>query len=164
GIADGILPFGGLLEAREHLTHADERFLPIGGTLDLETNAIGQITFRARKQLLESLGRICRIETRRQCYDSNVEPLRECKLHPAQRRRLPRGITVEAEPHARRQSSELLQLSLGQRGSHRRDDRLDSGLAEREHIGIALDHHGALLLGYGRARKVEPVEQVTLAE
>ena len=59
---------------------------------------------------------------------------------------------------------ELLQLPLGERGSHRGDDRLEPGLAQREHVGVALDDDRALLLRDRRARAVEPVEQVALAE
>src|SRR5262249_8718686 len=44
------------------------------------------------------------------------------------------------------------------------DDRLEPRLPEREHVGVALDDHGALLLGDRGARAVEAVEQVALAE
>ena len=63
-----------------------------------------------------------------------------------------------------RQPRELLQLPLGERRAHRRDDRLEPGLAQREHVGVALDDDRALLLRDRGARAVEPVEQVALAE
>ena len=37
-------------------------------------------------------------------------------------------------------------------------------MAQREHIGVALDDHGTLLLGDRRARAVEPVQHVALAK
>ena len=63
-----------------------------------------------------------------------------------------------------RQPRQLLELALGQRGAHRRDDRLEPRLAEREHVGVALDDDRPLLLRDRRPRAVEPVEQVALAE
>jgi hypothetical protein len=63
-----------------------------------------------------------------------------------------------------REARELLQLSLRERSPHRCDDRLQPGLAKREDVGVPLDHDRALLLRDRRARPVEPVEQVALAE
>ena len=63
-----------------------------------------------------------------------------------------------------RQARELLQLPLGKGRAHRGDDRLEPGLVQGEHVGVALDHDRALLLRDRRARAVEAVEQVALAE
>ena len=59
---------------------------------------------------------------------------------------------------------ELLQLLLGQRGTHGRDDGLEAGLAERDHIGVSLDDDGALLFGNRGSRQVQAVEDRGLVE
>ena len=51
----------------------------------------------------------------------------------------PGRVGVEAEEDALRQPRQLLQLALGERGAHRRDDRLEPGLAQRDHVGVPLD-------------------------
>jgi hypothetical protein len=62
----------------------------------------------------------------------------------------------------RRESS--FSCRSGERRAHRGDDGLEAGLPQSKHVGVALDHDGALLLGDRGARTVEPVEQVPLAE
>src|SRR5215211_3589226 len=84
--------------------------------------------------------------TARQSYDANVEALAQRELHPSERRVFARRVGVEAEEDALRQARELAELTLGERGSHRGDDRLEAGLAQRDHIGVALDDDGAVLL------------------
>ena len=54
-----------------------------------------------------------------------------------------------------------LTLPLGERRSHRRDDRLEPRLAQRDHVGVALDDDRAVLLrdrtrGRGGARRGSP--------
>jgi hypothetical protein len=100
----------------------------------------------------------------RQRDDAHVEAHGDGELHPPQRRRLSRGVAVEAEPHAPRQAREVAELRVGQRRPHRRDDRLEAGLPEREHVGVPLDDDGAVLLRDRAARAVEPVEERALAE
>ena len=65
---------------------------------------------------------------------------------------------------ALRQAHELLQLLLGQRGSHRRDDRLEPGLPQRDHVGVPLDDERAILLRDRGAREMQPVEDRGLVE
>ena len=62
----------------------------------------------------------------RQRHDPDVEAERRRELHPAQRRLLAGRVGVEAEVDAAREPLQLLQLPLGQRGPHRRDDRLEA--------------------------------------
>ena len=159
-----VLALRRVLEAREHLAHADEGLLPVGRPLDLEPHAVGEVALRPAEQLVELAGEVGRVAPGRQRHDADVEPLRRRELHPAQRRRLAGRVAVEAEPRLVRQARELLQLPLGERGAHRGDDRLEPGLVQREHVGVALDHDRALLLRDRRPRAVEAVEQVALAE
>ena len=63
-----------------------------------------------------------------------------------------------------RQARELLQLALGERRAHRRDHGLDPGLAQRQHVRVALDDDRALLLRDRRPCLVEAVEHVALPE
>jgi hypothetical protein len=58
----------------------------------------------------------------------------------------------------------LLELLLGQSGSHRSDDRLEAGLTKRDHVRVALDDDCSLLLRDRRAREVEAVEDRRLVE
>src|SRR5207245_10272221 len=74
------------------------------------------------------------------------------------------GIAVEAKNDLRRQPGQLSQLSFCQRRSHRRDDRLDACLAERDHVGVPLDDDRTFLLRDRRACEVEPVEEVPVTE
>ena len=76
--------------------------------------------------------------------DLHVEPLADGELHPAQRRRLAGGVAVEGEPEALREPAELAELLLGERRAHAGDDRLEPGLAQRDHVGVALDDAGAV--------------------
>ena len=85
-------------------------------------------------------------------------------LHAAERRLLAGRVGVEAEVEALRQPRELPQMMLGQRRSHRRDDRLEPGLPQRDHVGVALDHDRPVLLRDRRPSEVEAVENVALLE
>ena len=134
------------------------------GALDLEPHAVREVALGAAEQLVELAGEVGRVRPGRQRHDAHVEALRGRELHPAQRRRLAGRVAVEAEPGLVRQARELLQLPLGERRPHRRDDRLEPGLAQREHVGVALDDDRALLLRDRGPRAVEAVEQVALAE
>ena len=55
-------------------------------------------------------------------------------------------------------------MRLGQRRPHRRDDRSEPGLPQREDVGVSLDDDRAILLRDLRAGSVEAVEEVALAE
>src|SRR6266540_6260639 len=159
-VPDGVLSLRGVLEAREYFAYSNERLLAVGGAVDLEADSVAEIAFRTAEPLLESFGEVGRIEPGGKCDDADVESLRGRELHAPQRRRLAGGVAVEAEPHARRQPPELLQLSLGQRGSHRGDHWLDPSLAQREHVRVPLDDHRSLLLRDRGARPVESVQEV----
>ncbi len=76
----------------------------------------------------------------------------------------PASVAVEREPEPLRQSSELAQLLLGERRAHRRDNRLEPRLPERDHIGVALDDAGPVLLRDRRAGLVEAVDDRALVE
>ena len=58
----------------------------------------------------------------------------------------------------------LCELPLGERGAHRRHDRLQACLAERDRVGVALDDDRPLLLRDRVLRKVQPVEHGGLVE
>ena len=93
-----VLPLGRvLLEAREHLAHAEKRLLLVRRAVDLEPDAVAEVALGAGEPLLEALGRVGRIAPRRQRDDAHVEPLRRRELHPSQRRRLAGRVAVEAE-------------------------------------------------------------------
>src|SRR5205085_12390290 len=56
------------------------------------------------------------------------------------------------------------QLTLRQRGSHRRHNRLEAGLAQREDVGIPFDDERPVLACDRRPRAIEPVEEIALPE
>ena len=53
---------------------------------------------------------------------------------------------------------------LGERRPHRRDDRCEAGLPQREHVGVPLDDDAPVLARDRLPRGVEPVEEVAFAE
>src|SRR4051794_19343926 len=53
---DGVLPLRRVLEAREHLTHAHEGFLPVRRSLDLEADAVREVALGPPEQLVELAG------------------------------------------------------------------------------------------------------------
>ena len=159
-----VLALRRVLHLREHLAGADERLLPVGRALELEPHAVDDIARRAAEPLLESRRGVGRILALRQRDDADVEPERRRELHPAQGRVLAGRVGVEAEIEPARQPLQLLQLALGQRRPHRRDDRLEPGLPQRDHVGVPLDDDRPLLLRDRRPRQVEPVEDRRLVE
>ena len=114
--------------------------------------------------MLEAVGRIGGILSRRQHDDADLEALAVRPLHAAQRRLLAGRIGVEAEVQPLGQPRELPEVLLGQRRAHRGDDRLEPRLPERDHVGVALDDDGAVLLRDRGPGEVEPVEDVALLE
>ena len=105
-----------------------------------------EVALGASQPILEALGRVGRVLAARERDDLDVEALRRRELHPAQRRVLPGRVRVEAEVELLRQPPELAQLLLGQRRPHRGDDRLEAGLPQRDHVGVALDDRREVLL------------------
>ena len=83
-------------------------------------------TARPPRAALEAGRVVGRVDTRGQRDDLDVEALLRRELHPAQRRGLAGGVAVEREPEPLGQAAELLQLLLGQRRAHARDDRLEA--------------------------------------
>jgi hypothetical protein len=55
-------------------------------------------------------------------------------------------------------------VRVGQRGAHGRDHGLEAGLAQRDHVRVALDDDGAVLLRDRGTRQVQAVEDVALLE
>ena len=159
-VADGVLPFGRFFEAREHLSHPDERFLPIVGSLDLEPDAIAQVALRTRKPLFESLRKIGRIEAGRQRDDSDVEALRKRELHPAQRRRLAGGVAVEAsQTRFVSRPSSFSCCSVSAVPIDATTGSIPAWL-QRDHVGVPFDDERAILLRdrgprLGRARRAD---------
>ena len=94
----------------------------------------------------------------------DCEALLHGEVHPAQRRVLTCSVRVEAEEEALRQPAELAQLRLRERRPHRRDDRREARLPEREHVGVPFDDDRAVLLRDRLPRGVEPVQEVALPE
>ena len=159
-----VLALGGVLDLREHLARPHERLLAIRRPLELEPHAMDDVARSSAQPLLEARRRVGRILALRQRHDAHVEAQRGRELHPTQRRVLPCRVGVEAEVEAARQPLQLLQLALRQRGSHRSHDRLEPGLAQGDHVGVALDHDRALLLRDRRAGEIEAVEDRRLVE
>ena len=100
---------------------------------------------------LERLRIVGRIGALRERDDLHVEAegLRDRELHPAERRLLAGGVGVEAEEEPVRQALQLAQLRCRQRRAHRRDDREEARLAQRDHIGVPLDDDGAVFFAIG---------------
>ena len=159
-----LLPLGGVLDGSEDLAGPHERLLPVVRPLERDADAIVEVALGRPQAPRERLGRVGGILALRQSDDAHVEPLPHRQLHPAQGRLLPCRVGVEAEKEALRQPAELAELGLGQCRAHRRDDRLDPGLAERDHVRVPLYDDRAVLLRDGRARQMEPVEDVALLE
>ena len=61
-------------------------------------------------------------------------------------------------------TSELAELPIGQRSSHRRDDRLEPGLAQRDDVCVALHHGCEVLLADRGLGEVKPVQDGALVE
>ena len=114
--------------------------------------------------ILEARRCVRRVLPLRECDHAHVESLADCELHAAQGGVLARRIGVKAQEEARRQPAELTQVRFGERRSHRGDDGLEPRLAERDHVGVALHDHRALLLRDRRPGQVEPVEDVAFVE
>jgi hypothetical protein len=136
----------------------------IGGSLDLQSDAVGEVAFGAPEQAVEPVGDFRRILSGGQRHDADVESLGGRELHAAERRRLAGRVRVEAQVKPPRQTPQLLELGLRERGSHRRDNGLDSRLPKGEHVRIALDDARALLFRDRSARPVEPVDDLSLLE
>ena len=115
-----------------------------------------------RELRLEARWIVGRVDPAWQQDDVDVEALPDGELHPAQRRRRARGVAVEREPEPLRQPAELAQLRFGERRPHARDDRLEAGLAQRDHVGVPLDDARAILLRDRLARLVEAVDDSPL--
>ena len=76
----------------------------------------------------------------------------------------PAASPSKASERFLRQPRQLAELLLGERRAHRRDDGLEARLAQRDHVGVALDHARAVAARDRGARHVETVEQRALVE
>ena len=138
--------------------------LPVVRAVQLDLHAVEDVRLRTGQPRLEAGRVVGGIDACRQRDDVDVEPLADGELHPAEGRRLPGGVAVEREPQPLRQPPELAQLLLGERRAHARDDRLEPGLAERDHVGVSLDDARAVLLRDRGPRLVEAVDDGALVE
>ena len=86
----------------------------------------------------------------------------QCELHAAKRRLLVRPRRSRSRGRRAASAARAPQLLLGKRGSHRRDDRLEPGLPQRDHVGVPLDDDRPILLRDRRASEVQPVEDADL--
>ena len=162
--AERVLPLGRVLETLEQLSRPEVRLVPVDRAIELDPHAVVEVALGTTQSLREPVGRIGGILPRRQRHDLHVEALRDRELHPAKRRVLSGRVGVEAEEEAPREPPELVELVLGERRAHRRDDRLEPRLAQGDHVGVPLHDHRALLLRDRRTGEVEPVEHVALLE
>ena len=164
-VAPGILALRRVSRLLEQRLHRSESALAVVGAVDLDACAIDRYGSASREPRLEAGGVVGR-DRRRAASGTTLtsKPCRDGERHAAQRCGLARGVAVEREPEALRQPAELLQLLLGERRAHAGDDRLEPGLAQREHVGVALDDAGAILLRDRGARTVEPVDDPALVE
>ena len=163
--AEGLLALGRVLGRGEDLAGADERLLPVGGALDLEPDAVVEVALRLAEPLLEPVRCVGRDPAPRGSTTTRIsKPCAVRALHPAQRRLLACRVGVEAEVEALRQPRELAQMLLGERRAHRRDDRLEPRLPERDHVGVALDDDRPVLLRDRGPGEVEAVEHAALLE
>ncbi len=85
-------------------------------------------------------------------------------MRRAHRRALPSRVAIEAQQWRRDHRPQLFDLRLGKRCSKRRDSFSETGLGERDHIHIALDHDDTPGLACGGCRLVEIVERSALVE
>ena len=86
-------------------------------------------------------------------------------------RSIPRNVASSPAASASKQRysrfvslHQLTQVVLGQGRAHRCDDRLEPRLPQGDHVGVALDDDGAVLLRDRRPGEVEAVEDVALLE
>ena len=155
---------GRVRQRREKGADRGERALAVCGTRVLEAHTVHGVADGRRELRLERGRIVGGVGAGRERHDAHAEALSHGKLHAAQGRVLAGRVGVEAEEEPLRQPLQLPQLRLGQRRPHRGDDRREPRLPQREHVGVSLDDHAAVLLRDRLPRGVEPVEQVALAE
>src|SRR6266851_5263277 len=129
-----------------------------------QPHAVHRIAYRLRELRLERLRIVGRVGSLRERHDLHVEALPDRELHPAERRLRAGRVGVEAEEQTLREPVQLAQLCSRERRSHRRDDRQEPGLSQREHVGVPLDDNGTIVLRDRLPCAVESVEQVALLE
>src|SRR5215204_5302826 len=127
----------------ERLARAYETLLLIAGSLELEAHAIEDVALGIREARLERVGIVRGVASAWQRHDADLEAALVRELHTAERRRLACRIRVEAQVEAAGQALQLLQLSLGERGAHRRHHGLEADLAERDYVRVSLDDDAA---------------------
>ena len=138
--------------------------MPVRGAIELEPDAVEQVALGSREAFLETIRGVRRILALRQGDDLHLEPLRRSELHSAKGCLLTRRVGIEAKIDLPGQAPELAELALGQRRPHRRNGGLEARLSECDHIRVALDHSGVVLLGDRNLREMEPVQDRALVE
>ena len=163
--AQRLLALGRVFGLGENLTGAHESLLPVARSIQLESHAVVEVALRLRRAAARIRSDCRRDPGPRGSTTMRIsKPCACARSMPRKRRILPGCIGVEAEIHALRQPGELTKMMLGQGRAHRRDDGLEPCLAQGDHVGVALDHDGAVLLRDRRPGEVEPVENVALLE
>src|SRR5581483_7705788 len=142
-----------------------------GGHAPRREGGLGRADARELRRHPEAVARpadrlalLRRVGQGRERDDVHLEAPRDRQLHAAQRRRLAGLVAVEGEEEPLGQPAELAELRLRERRPHAGDDGPEAGLPQREHVRVALDDAGPLLLQDRVAGAVEPVDDVALAE
>ena len=121
--------------------------------LELDPDPVVEVALRRAEPPRERVGRVggsspfgsATTRTSNPCFTASSIPRRvaSCPAASASKQRKRRFVS---RPSSR-------ELVLGQRRAHRRDDRLDPGLSQRDHVGVPLDDDRAVLLRDRRAAR-----------
>ena len=169
------------IELRDHGSDRPQRVLPPVGRveagrlerpLDLEArHRDRRLQQRAHRLRPLALHDVRRILAGREPDHAQVEPAQVMALveHPdrvlaLRDRLLTRGVRVLAEQHLRRQPLERVELAVGQRRPHRAHRLGDPGLAQRDHVRVALHEHEPSRARRGGPGEVGAVDQAALVE
>ena len=98
-----------------------------------------------------------------QQHHADIHPLLEDHVDAAQRGVNPGRIAVVDHGDVLREAPQQADLLRGERRSGGGDDSLDPGLVHGDHVEIALDHDGKILLLDGLLGEIETVEFAFLA-
>ena len=134
-----VLPLGRVLVPLQDLADPHERLLAVGRAVELEPHAVDDVALRPAEPRLEPGGASAGSWPFGSVTTRTSNPSEVASSIPRKRRLLPGRVGVEAEVEPAREPLQLLQLALGQRRAHRGDDRLEPGLAQRDHVRVPLD-------------------------
>ena len=144
---------GTRVEERRHGAAAASRSSVLRASTWVRCTSYGSA---AASRRLEPAGIVGRVDAGGSATTLTSNPCAVGELHAAERRRLAGGVAVEREPQPLGEPPELAQLLLGERGAHARNDRLEPGLPQRDHVGVPLDDAGTVLAGDRRAALSSP--------